>query len=247
MYMSAISNLINGLQSLFSSSAEQPQQIYAINRNTLLNIFQLFNTELFQITEDIPADDEDIQEAAVEYAQIGSQIADHLTDRELTQITLKSQVSREDGASLLFLEYDHTAVENNTESWAKLMLSTLTFRDGEIQTIPQFTLSGVYKLCPSSGGLIFIPRDVTCLVHKDGEAQYEQPTEVAEFHGAIVYGSQAFTQLIAGLPINVTENQKWMDVESYHEAAKICETLRGRTATTFASDVKVAAQKLTFQ
>jgi hypothetical protein len=244
MYMTKLSIFLGCLSHLFSKSAVRQQESCTIHRTSLLRIFQVENHELFKTSENVDTHrDNDIQSAIHEYAMMGSPVAAQLTDEEFTKVTFKSHSVRSDGASFIFLEYDHTAIESPKTTWATMMLSSPTTKDGQSAHI-HFSLSGLYKL-HNDGTLYFTPCESVCLTQQKDEYAHELATNDDEFRASIVYANQAILQFFTGRQIDTIENQKILEPHRADEVYDTCENLMRRTADTFKHDI--ALQKLSLK
>lgn len=245
--MSLLRSLLAGFSASSSPStrpAKATNDTYGISYMVLMKGFQLFNAEIFDITENPAPDNKNLTALISAYKSCNSLVEDHLSDRKNTTVITLNEHIREDGSFCVYIEYDNkfeTEKGQETIQWASLLMGITENAGTESARIEsQVIITGYLNSGAENTESYFIPQDIRCLGELNGEPTYFAPETNFDLTGLFAYGNQAFLQLIAGIPLNKLENQKWAQIDDHktlEHAANICRRMRTRTGESLEDDL----------
>ncbi len=191
-------------------AAKPIRYTYAIHYAALQKFFQFSDASIFDIEDNIPTTDKDIQALAGILDDLGNPSALHLRN-PATKIGTRSHYLRErDSSFFTFVEYT-TPKDGKTPAttWCTLLLVKTQTSPTEIVLDPHFCLTGQYVLNPE-GYQAVVPLKTLCRFNMDGEEVFFGPENDGEISNAMTYGNQALMQLLSGADIDSAANQAWL-------------------------------------
>ena len=221
------------INALFSKSSvpEEPEIIDPIPYTRLTKIFQTFNTEIYDIEENVTSDDDMIDIVAKAYQHASSPISAHLSgDKDLIKIHQHSSLTKNNGY-ISFLEYTHTVIEKGDEHITTLLICDMN----DYIPTPHVGISGF--LTDTKDGYSFIPLDAFCLT-TDPDRPYMVATDNTVFMGILGYANQALLQIIGDQKLDPIENQKWVSDKKLTHVELSISKLRDRNFKTLLQDIE---------
>jgi hypothetical protein len=219
--------------------APQPQdQSFKIPYDSLIKIFQPYNTAIFDLDNNIPTDSETIQATAAILIDIENAAGFHLADTKSTKIKSISFHIRKDASIMTFIEYRHTVAEDKHQDCAVLLIASFDIDNNPQGYTAQFAMAGQYTRTKSVT-LDFSPLSTVCLGQNNGEEVRYNPIFREEFIAAIAYADQAFRQLLSGEKIDPLQNQEWLNPERSQEAADLYKKLIACAAHERTTELKL--------
>lgn len=224
------------------------KQFLGLHRNpndTPLGINHSFFSRLFQI--DIDTLYTDINEPTVDTDEvrcvligcdyIGIPVEEHFEEPENVKITRVRTAFREDVCYATLMEYVHTEIEKGDTEYIVLQIAEAAPNEGSLAITPHFTLYGYYTL--GQGGLAtLVPTAITCAKFLNGELINLGVKTAEEIYCALAYANSAFLQLVSGVPIDISQNEKWLEPEMQEQALDLCNKIAGRLFHNFEDDVR---------
>jgi hypothetical protein len=213
------------------------QHTYAFHYAALQRFLQFSNASVYDIDDNAPVEDKDIQALADILADLGNPSADHLRT-PTTKINTRSHYLRPNDSSFFtFVEYRTPRVNGTPETtWCTMLLvKTLTDESG-IVSDPQFCMTGQYALMPE-GTQAVIPMKTLCRFNQDGEDVFYGPETGAEIACCMAYTNQALMQLLSGAEINSTINQAWLLDKDDADVSGEIERMLSRDGQSFQQEI----------
>jgi hypothetical protein len=230
-----IANALSNLRSFFERHrSAKPVMKFSILYPSLMNMFQLLNTDIYFIRENVPADDQDVQSLAYLLKGASNPSAEHLEKGDnLLKVSLLSQHIREDGSCITYAEYTHTDPDKGDEDFVCLAISSLEHFEGRA---PEFTVHFSFSAQSQPDGDTFalIIDHILCL-KDDKLMEYMGADHHIEFYGSLAYANQAFLQLLIGQKIDCDVNQTWF--KNLDKASQVVTSIRNRTADSLAKKI----------
>lgn len=211
---------------------------YAMHYASLQRIFQFSDSSIFDIEDNIPTTDEDIQALAGILDELGNPSALHLRNPTTIIGTRSHYLRNSDSSFFTFVEYT-TPKDGKAPAttWCTMALVKTQTSATEVVFDPHFCMTGQYTLTPQ-GSQAVIPMKTLCRFRMDDEDVFFGPENYGEMCNAMTYGNQALMQLLSGADIDSAVNQAWLFDKAPSEVSDEISRLLVRNGQNFYQEIR---------